>query len=282
MYYPNQNAPYMGAYVPNYQPATDIAWTNPLTDKERAMLKEKDTGLVLAATEKELAQAKCTHRDPEKRCATLVQLSNGSWKCTQCGAEFNLVDLPAEEVAKYVYGLIDVIQTAKLMYVNLPPSSVVSYFSMIPFLEKLPKFYETAQDVFKRANGAQSMNQYQYTSNPWDMLNNAISNPGYGMPMNYGYQQQQPYYQAPPMQQYTPQQYNGFYADPAYNPLQQAPQGQPTQYFTGQQFMQPPVNQNPAPAGYNDPNKPAVTETTVPATQVKEGEVVKSNKQFNL
>ena len=301
MYYQNPNAQYNGAYTMSQPQQQDIPWTNPLSDQERKLLKEKDPELVLVATDKELAQSKCTHRDPQRRCTTLRKLSNGTWKCEQCGAEFNIVDLPVEEIEKYALGVIDILQTTKLMYVNLPPQTVSSFFSMIPFLEKLPKLYETAQNVFRKANGNLGVDNYQDTSNPWGILNNVVSNPaGFGMPFGYGaynqpmnmYQQpqqmapgymNQPQYQQAPVMQQQPVQ--GYYADPGFNPLQQAPQGAGTQFFNGQPggYMQQPVQAQsaPIPAAQNQQGVP--TQTTEPAAPAKpEGETVKTNKQFSL
>lgn len=282
MYYQNPNAQYMGAFTQGQQ-VDNIPWTNPLDDKGRELLKQKEPEFVLKATEEELLRSSCTHRDPQKRCATLVQDPNtGTWKCTQCGAVFNIVDLPIEKIEEYVYGMIDILQTSKLMYVNMPPQTVTSFYQMIPFLEKVPKLYQTAQNIFKKVNGGNTLQGFNYTNDPFATINNAIANPGYGMP-GYGYGYGQPVPQAPVYPQYqAPPQYNntnGFYGDPNFNPIQQqAPMAAPN-YNTGmmnQPQIQQPQTQMPVNTGA------PVADNTVQTAAPKEGDTVTTNKQFQI
>lgn len=282
MNYYNQN-PNMGAFVQPQQPQADIPWTQPLTDQERAMLKKKNPEFVLKSTDEEIAKAKCTHRDPKARATTLVQTETGSWKCTQCGEEFNFVDVPVETVQQYVASIIDILQTTKLMYVNMPPQAVTAYFNMIPFLEKLPKLYQIAQNAFRQSTGQQTLQGYGYSQDVWSQLSNAVANPGYGVPVApNGYMYQQP---MQPQYSYSQQpvypQYNGFYADPSFNPVQQSPV-QPQYYAQG------PAQQaaaGPSPAGYTqETTQPQQQQTQPTNTQQVSGapEQVVTNKQFSL
>lgn len=292
----NQN-PYYGAFV-QVQPQADIPWTQPLNKEEAATLKKKDPGFVLKSTEDEILKAKCTHRDPNLRKPTLVQTGERTYKCLQCGEEFNIVDAPEEEIEKYVSTIIDILQTTKMMYVNMPPQAVTAYFNMIPFLEKLPRLYKIAQDVFKRATGANTLQTYgNATGDVFAQLANSVG-AGFG---GYPYYQQQPQQTmynpnmgynpnmapmgapmgSPVMPAYNPQAVYpttpGFYGDPTQNPIMAG--GQQPQYYNNQQQTQA------------VPTVPAATVDQAPAVpqnqpqqqqQPNVGEQVVTNKQFSL
>ena len=296
----NQN-PYYGAFVQG-QPQADIPWTQPLNKEEAATLKKKDPGFVLKSSEDELLKAKCTHRDPNLRKPTLVQTGERTYKCLQCGEEFNIVDASEEEIEKYVSTIIDILQTTKMMYVNMPPQAVTAYFNMIPFLEKLPKLYKIAQDVFKRATGANTLQTYgNATGDVFAQLANSVG-AGFG---GYPYYQQQPQmyaapnsmpnmsynpnmnmnmevpYGAPSMQPYNPQAVYpttpGFYGDPNQNPIMAG--GQQTQYYNNQQQAVPTV---PAATVDQAPAVPQQAPQAQPQHQPVAGEQVVTNKQFSL
>lgn len=184
------------------QPQVSPEWTNPLTPEGEKLLKQKAPEFnVLDVTREEALRATCTHRDPATKTLTIVDTGTGSYRCTKCGAEFNVVDFQDEAtVEQYTNGFVDILQTMKMMYVDLPPATVTAFFQMIPFIEKTPKMYTLSQQTFKRANGNNGIQPGYATSNPWDMLNHAVSSP------MYPYQQPGYGYQQPPMQQAPAQQ----------------------------------------------------------------------------
>lgn len=296
MYYNDPNAQIYGGAFTQAPQRQDIPWTNPLDAKEEAKLKKNQPDFTLQATETELLQAGCSHRDPNTRTYTLVQDGSGALKCTKCGAVFNLVDIPTDEIEKYVSSIIDILQTTKLLYVNMPPETIKTFFSMIPFLEKVPKLYEIAQKTYYNATGQNGIQNYNYMNqDPFAQINNAIGgNPymmGGGYQNPYYQQQQNPQYANPQYYgngyqgtpQFTPNQ-QGYYADPGFNPIQQGTPQQVPPFYAGGGYMNPPQGQQAQNNGsipiQGADNKPQQTAPAAPAP--KEGEPVTTNKQFQL
>lgn len=247
-------------------------WTNPLTKEQEEFLKKNSPDFTLETTPEELYRSICTHKDPEKGTFTLVENEDGTFTCTKCGARFNIVQAPLEDVEKVINGAIDILQTAKLMYVDMGNESVKSYFQMIPFLEKAPKLYQIGADTMKRIAPNGNIQQNGIYGNPFGMLSNALGTPGFAMP-TYG----APYGQ-PMQQQFNPYQ-NGFVGGAGYvpnaavdpsNPFQQQPVQQGYPFGQQAQAMNPP--------------QPAQPVQPVQAQQPaqKQEETVEVQKQFNL
>lgn len=260
------------------QPQVSPEWTNPLTPEGEKLLKQKAPEFnVLDVTREEALRATCTHRDPATKTLTIVDTGTGSYRCTKCGAEFNVVDFQDEAtVEQYTNGFVDILQTMKMMYVDLPPATVTAFFQMIPFIEKTPKMYTLSQQTFKRANGNNGIQPGYATSNPWDMLNHAVSSP------MYPYQQPGYGYQQPLMQQpaYGYQQPvnggNPFMPTPGTAPMQQP--------MPGYGYQQPPMQQAPAQQPQIPQNNQPQAATSVQQNEAKPapGETVTTNKQFSL
>ena len=219
MYNNFMNQPMYNGFGYATQPQAPLQYTNPLTKEEEEFLKKNSPDFTLEATREELARAICTHRDPQKGTFTISPNDDGTVTCTKCGARFNPVQRPKEEIEELVNGVVDILQSAKMMYVDMNNDSVRSYFQMIPFLEKAPKLYEVGIDTFKKIAPNGAIQQNSFYGNPFATLSNAMGTPGFGMPV-YGSMPQQP------MQ---PQYYqNGFVGQPQYgtavdpnNPFQQ-------------------------------------------------------------
>lgn len=248
-------------------------WTNPLTKEQEQFLKQTAPDFTLEVAQADMLRAKCTHRDPVNGKFSVVPNEDGSWTCTKCGTTFNIVQRPIEEIESYVNGIIDILETSKMTYVDMPDEAVVSYYQMIPFLEKLPKLFEVASNsIDKLAPGATIQQQYGY-NNPFGMLSNAVGNPGFASPYAYA---QQPMMQQPMMNQ--PYQ-NGFVGTPGIDPAnpfqQQMAQPmyaqQPTQQMPP--FMQPVQMAQPV-------AQPAVAQPQ--ATQASSQEQVQVQKKFEL
>lgn len=228
------------------QPPAQVPFTNPLTKEDRELLQRMTPAFTLDATPEDIARAKCTHKDPSKHMFTLINNNDGTCTCTQCGATFTMAELPEEEVEKIVGAFIDILQTIKVAYVDMPNDAVKTYFQMIPFIEKAPKLYANAMQTMKRLMpGAGVQNATPYGGNAFNFLNNAVGNPGMmyggmGMPYqqpNMAYQQQvDPNYGTTPYQNgFTG--FNQMAPMPGANPFQaQMPYGQQAQ-FGAQQYM---------------------------------------------
>ena len=107
----------------------------------RPLSKERIASNFRNVSKEEMIKSHCAHRDPVKKELTLVEAGDGSFVCTQCGEQFNIVDISEADAEKYVNGVIDILQTAKTLYVDLPPKTIETFFQMIPFLKKLPRLY---------------------------------------------------------------------------------------------------------------------------------------------
>lgn len=278
--YQQQQAYYNGAY--QYNPGATMEWTQPLTQEDRNMLRSQAPEFdVLSIPKEEMVKSRCAHRDPVNKVLTVTDKGDGTYRCTQCGEEFNIVDITEDEAEKYVNTLIDMLQTTKMMYLDLPPATIEQYFQMIPFLKKLPKLYKLAHDTFERATGQSSVGQAYMSGNPWFTMGQAVSGvyngmPGYVPPMNnyqnpYQYQQPQYGYQQAPAP--APYGANPFMQGQPVVPAQQNVPFNPTytqQYGYQQNNQQAPVQQSAPQTQQNGDNKGAGQPT------------VTSNKQFDV
>ena len=194
--YPNQPGTQYGQFA-------SAKMTQPLTPEEIRELRSTGSGFSLKVEPIEIIRSHCTHKDNGN--IALVKNGDGTSTCSICGATFHLVDKDPEEVKAIVGAVIDILQSVKTYYLDIPENYVTDYFNMIPFLEKLPKFFEVALNNFaKYENGAflnQNSNMYGF-----QMLN-ALTSPGYGSMMGG----------QPQMGGYQPQPQQPMYQQPAYN-----------------------------------------------------------------
>lgn len=157
----------------------ELTWTNPISPEEERSL-QGTTGISLDIPKENMIRAKCTHRDPATRNFTLKRNEDGSVTCLKCGARFNVVDnVPMKDINRVVGGVIDILQTAKMAYVDMTPEVIQTYFVILPFLEIAPKMFETAMHTLdKVTNGAGITNNHA----PGDQFNSLYSAMG-GMGM---------------------------------------------------------------------------------------------------
>lgn len=258
--YRQEQAAYGNSY--QYAPQNNVEWTQPLTTEEARSLRTTAPAFdVLNVSKEEMIKSHCAHRDPVRKELTLQEMGDGTFRCALCGEEFNLVDISEEEAEKYVNGIIDMLQTTKTLYVDLPPATIDAYFQMIPFLKKLPKLYRMAHDTFSRATGTSSVRSAYMTRNPWLTMGQAVGGvfngmPQYGAPYdpNYGYNQ----YQNP--QVYEPQA-------PGQNPFMQSQAREAEQVpfnptYSQQGGYNAPVQNQATPANSNNGNNNTGAVTT--------------------
>lgn len=240
----------------NYGQFPTAKMTQPLTPEQIRELRSTGSGFSLKVDQIEILRSHCTHKDNGN--IALVKNADGSSTCTVCGETFNLVDKDVEEVKAIVNAVIDILQSVKTYYLDIPENYVKDYFNMIPYLEKLPKFFEVALHNFTKYESGAFLNQNNNMFG-FQMLN-ALTSPGYGQ-MGGGMMGGQPQmgmapvpmYQQP---QYTPQPQMGMAPAPGMNPFgavqpmnqgytpqpQVQPQGQNQQQ--AQQQEQPQQNNN--------------------------------------
>ena len=229
---------------------------NTLTPEEQKLLKV-DNSFTLNVTPTEMAQAMCAHRNNGEY--TIVPNGDGTCTCTQCHATFS-PDVVDYEYAKNAVDMaVNVMETAKLMGIDINTQVFRDYYQYEPFFKKLPQMFKLASNSFNRYNQQQpiqNLNQPSYF-NAFNYLMNPtvpMSQPQYG----YGYQQ--PGYGQPMM---TPTMGMQAQTVPGANPFYQQPQPS-----MGMQQPQPPTPVTPAPPQYQ-PQAP--TQTPAPSeTVVKE------------
>lgn len=241
--------------------------TQPLTPEQIKELRSTGSGFNLKVDPTEILRSHCTHKD--KGNIALTRNNDGSSTCTVCGETFNLVDKEIAEIEAITRAVIDVLQSIKTYYVDIPENYVRDYFSMIPYLEKLPKFYEVAIHNFSKYENGSFLNNNNNMYG-FQMLS-ALTSPGYGQMGNGmmgGYQmyqpnapQQMPYGQPMDMGYVQPQPNMGFG-----NPFGAVQQPQPG-YIT-------PVQEQPQVQQPTEVKQPQNTET-------QQAQVV-STKTFNL
>lgn len=289
--YPNNG---LGGIAPagyNYQANPNPPkFTQTLTKEQIASLRQNGEKFSLGLTSEEVLRGICFHRD-ENGNSTLRQNPDGTVTCTICGYTFDPVqDMNEEEAQAAVNGLVDILQTVKLLYLDMPEQPAKEYFQIIPLLEKLPKLFKVASDNFNRH---EQWNNFRYNGSPntinlYNMLSNGAvpvapyqPQPGMAPVMNMA----PGYMGAPTMPMMNPASIpnpmvgaplapgsNGF---ANYNPQPVYPQGyqpQATGFAYNAQQAQPVQVDNAAPAGTVAPT------ATAAATDGKTVEVASSFK----
>ncbi|MBR6289474.1 MAG: hypothetical protein IKR19_09065 [Acholeplasmatales bacterium] len=253
---------------------------NALTEDEIKFLQQDRSQFSLGLTQKEQLQGACTHRLPDGSSDSLTyDPITGVARCTICGYEFRPVDADTsiEDVTEAKDKVIDMLQTIKLLYTDLPSDAAREYFQIIPLLMKLPQLFEFAAKNFaKHELNAWQYQQYQ-NMNGINLLTNLGNILGAGQ-VNYG---AQPMYQQPvqPMMGGMAAGYPGAaYGQPvmpganafgypgASQPMMQQPAVNPGYAYTpGQTTPVAPTVQTPAtPAA---PTAPAETVSVTEAVQ---------------
>lgn len=172
--------------------------SNPLTDEDLKLLAAVKKKPFEISPERS-ARAKCTHKAPAGK-PNAGQIDGYSkdggetWHCNVCQSDFKVVDKSVEEIEALVQYLMDVFDTIKLMWLNVPPQIIQGMYSAIPILELVGEAYKAAKADWESANNQGKV--YQTGS--------VYTNPGYGansyvpMPTQYATPPAYPYgYQIP-------------------------------------------------------------------------------------
>lgn len=246
----------MGGMQPmQYNPAMNNqrpSMTNPLTDEERKLLQTQDDCFDLKVTPVEIAKAVCTHKDPQKNIFTTIPNADGTVTCTQCHETFSPNEVDEAYVEDAKNRMLNVLQTCKMIGVDLMPDVVRQYFAMIPYIERTPKLYKRVNSLFQKYNTANPV-QPQANPNIFGMFNTLV-NPAVpmGMPTANPYAGMQP--QTPYMgMQQNMVAGNPMYQQPMMGYPQQPGMGMPQQGYPQQQgypnMQQQPMNQPVNPQG---------------------------------
>ena len=285
---PNFANPYGTTYAVAGRPQAKNS--QPLTQEEINHLKSMSgaENLDIKVSTDDLLIAKCTHRE-KSGTSSLINVGGNRWRCTICGQEFNMFDGTEEDVANAVNNMVDILQTAKTIYLDAPDNLTAQYYQQIPLLQKLPKIFKASLNNFSKYENWQQAPEF--TGNGYypgfTAMHNLLTGQFMpGMAPGYGYQPQQPAYgygyQQPMMQQpmqagyapqgvVTPQPTAGYYQQPMMQ--QYDPSGNPLAYGA-------PVAPAPAaPAPGMMPGAPVAAPTAAPAAPATE---VQQTAVFNV
>lgn len=163
--------------------------TNPLSKEEMAMLKQKAPGFSLAISQMDALKAICTHRDETGE--KLIMNSDGTVTCAICNTTFRPVQANQETITQAFKTVTDILETMKIMYLDIPDDVTKTYFQMIPFLEKGPQLYKIGLDHFQRYNSSSVIaGNYNAQGNAMALFS-AMMNPAAAM--GYAAPQMMPY-----------------------------------------------------------------------------------------
>ena len=148
-------APQMGGYQFNgYQNQQMVPKVmNVLSNEEIKELQQSTSQFSLGLTKKEILQGACNHRSPDGTQDSLVFDQNtGIARCTICGYEFRPIeaDTSYESIKDSADRLVDILQTIKIMYTELPAEAAREYFQIIPLIGKIPQLFEFAAKNFAK------------------------------------------------------------------------------------------------------------------------------------
>lgn len=129
-------------YTGNPQP---IKIQNNLSDDEIQHLIKNENTFSLMLTNEEKLRACCNHRWPNGTDA-ITETPDGKCRCQICGYEFIPLDANINQgtLQEYVDNILDVLQTIKILYLNMPAESAREFFVIIPLIEKIPRLFELA------------------------------------------------------------------------------------------------------------------------------------------
>lgn len=169
----------MGGVVYNQQ--RPVQMTTGLTHQRiQEKLKEGGGAFKMAITAEEMEKAVCCHRDNNQ--GYLVSTNNpdrpNEYRCTICGEVFNLLEgITPQDVSNGVADMHDILNTIKVMYVDMPPQLINEIFQILPIIDRIDKLYNISADRFNQFIG-NTPQQGQY-------MNNTINGfQGYNMMMN--------------------------------------------------------------------------------------------------
>lgn len=176
---------------------------NVLTAEEIASLMKKENQFSLALTESDKLKAACTHQKADGSGDTLTDNADGTVSCAICGYTFKPVEpreVTQETLQEAVNEVVDILQTIKLVWIDIDPAVGREFFQIIPLIEKIPALFDVAvknyakhEAIMPWGNNSRNMSTMQAFQMLSQLLNggNAYANPQYQQP------QGQPMYQQP-------------------------------------------------------------------------------------
>lgn len=258
-------APFGGGYQYNgmQQPVPKVQ--NYLTADEIKELQQNNSVFSLSIDRLDMLQAQCNHRSADGTQDSLTyDPVTGMATCTICGYKFKPIDVDesADSIQDATDKIIDILQTIKLLYADLPAGAAKEYFQIIPLIAKIPKLFEVAAKNFNQHD----MNNWTYNQHnmgAMQMLQNLNAFFGASQPvvqpgMNPVMGQQPMMGGVAPMQGAMPGFPNAAYGQPQMNPFGFAGASQQPQYQPGTAGYQFQPNQ------VSTPVAPTISAPTAP------------------
>lgn len=190
----NYGQPTFGAtgYQWNPNAQQQVKQMNILTADEIQTLMKSENKFTLALTQTEKLKAACNHRKADGTGDTLVENADGTVSCQICGYTFKPVD-PAtsgeEYLAAAVAEIVDILQTIKMLWIDVDPQVMREYTQIIPLIEKIPQLYNIAA---KNYSNHENYNAWSYNSKnmstlqAFQMLSGLLNNVGQPNAMQFG------------------------------------------------------------------------------------------------
>jgi len=186
---------------------------NVLTADEIQTLMKTENKFTLALTQTEKLKAACNHRRADGLGDTLVENADGTITCQICGYTFKPVD-PASSGEEYLNGaveeIVDILQTIKMLWIDVDPKVMREYTQIIPLIEKIPQLYNIAA---KNYSNHENVNNWNYSSKNmstlqmFGLLSGMLGGVGQPNQMQFGAGPQ-------PQPQVQPQMNPGYYQQP--------------------------------------------------------------------
>ena len=217
----------MGYYNGYQQPVAPMQKVSNVLSAEQIKKLQQNADFKISLTEEEYWRAICNHRTAEgDKDSIIYDPATGIARCTICGYQWRPIqdDETLDTIQESVDRIIDILQTVKILYLDLPADAAKEYFPTIAMLTKLPKLYQFAAKNFNKHeiynwqyNNA-NMNAIQQLHN----LNNIFASGGMYQAQPQGMYQQP--YQAQPQGMYqqpyqAPQPNPVFASAPNMNPF---------------------------------------------------------------
>lgn len=246
--YPNQPQMMYNGVQPQQMPKRN----NVLTDEEIKKIQANRTQFTLTITEDEHLRAACNHRTADGMNDALEADPNdpNAVVCKVCGQKFTpiMTDSPAEYVESITNEFINLLQTIKIMFVDLPTDAARQFFDIIPLAKKTPELFSIAAKNLAKYENYGVYGYQGQSQSAMGLLNNFMNMMGSGN--GFGFQQAQPIYQQQPMMG----------ANPAYNAFG---------YPGASQFQQPMMGgYQPGTQGFQyNPQAQPVAPTAAPAAE---------------
>ena len=128
---------------------------NVLNQEEISLLMKKENSFSLALNETDKLKAACNHRSLDGLQDALYEEEDGSVRCSICGYKFRPIDAnmnvtTKESLIASCSEITDILQTIKMIWIDIDDKVAREYFQLIPLIDKIPELFEIAAKNFAK------------------------------------------------------------------------------------------------------------------------------------